>query len=969
MAGLLLEESLRLAGDGKYDQSMSILDQTDLLAHGDATVHFRKAIVLCAAIRHLLDASNDPTAQRFAATNQLEMNPVVQREIDAGEAKKATTDEMQYKRFRQRARFAKRSVEAMIELHKQARATHIDGLGLPMTVAFSNISSPDEEAHYAAIKTLAVALRPYYPGHDEHAPGNSGAHEQAHTESIVQSCVSIARMQGGLQGLVALLSSKYEQKQWTAAVVLRYVLERDIGCHLSFVSLGGIQALVGVLATHSTSNQVEALQGLRHLAMTQVLQEPGKSVVVLMFEAGTIEAAVRLLSLLAEAADSQADAANLLRAMCENLVEMAEKILMAGGIEALVAVLGYRNSQMQQQQLSDVLVATGTDRAPSSAGDEPTKQFMGLTDAELEPLERSILNTNIEDSNGRQLVASSSTETSQLSLTIVKKPSFLSGPDESCPEAQKCVVLALQSLISESVPACRLAVDVQLVQKLVITLRLGSSVTHKVVLDLLNLVTTFDNERRIKETMSGNKMKSENISSAAEALRSLREFGGVPVLVRLLASDIQIEIEGAARLLTTLASRIGGAVCRPVIKDAGGVQALVTVLRHGQTVYTDASYKQCKLALTALGIDDAAIEREMIVQEMAQVQSIMETTIMQLEAGETPDIQEKAANWLLEFIFNHGARAQRTARKLGLLSIVVECIVHRAGAAPDDMHVFGGLLLVLLNPQLPGETANEAFSRGEEAFARKDFEVAAKSFSAAIVGLHPDLQKCYIMRGQCHAELARPAEAQQDSEYADHEKQHYETESESIVNILLKLPITDNPSLDIYVGIAVSYVFRGISNGADTMVRDAFQKIISLCIEALDEKHPELSVTVGIHLPIRWRHACWVAVHSCVSTAAARGRIGRTVLGEVDSFPRFCLLVGILSAMEEHGKLTGEDLDILKWAFSSLHSREQDRVPVVKTAAQLLRLDANPVEENEVLISEDAASVPSSSNQNHYCSR
>lgn len=359
---LLLDDSVRLAEDRRYEESFLVLDQTHRLVHCDATPHFRKAIIACAATRQLLVAGSDPTVQRFGATNHVVMNPIVRREIEAGEAKKSTTDKEQYKKFRQRARFAMRTVEALLDIHRSEMATTVDGLGLPMTAAFIQMQSPDDEMHYEAFKALATTLQPFYPAQDE---VQSDAHADAHAGDVVQSCIAISRMQGGLQKLIDLVNSKYEQKQWTAAVILCRILESDVGCHSAFISMGGIQALRDVLLTHSSPNQIQALRGLRHLAMAEVLAIAGKSVIVTMFDAGTIEAVIRLLSTPGNE-DSQADACDLLRAMSENLVEMVEKIFMAEGIEAFIVVLEYRNAQLQRRQLSDVLVAQTRREEPST---------------------------------------------------------------------------------------------------------------------------------------------------------------------------------------------------------------------------------------------------------------------------------------------------------------------------------------------------------------------------------------------------------------------------------------------------------------------------------------------------------------------------------------------------------------------------------------------------------------------------
>jgi hypothetical protein len=256
--------------------------------------------------------------------------------------------------------------------------------------------------------------------------------------------------------------------------------------------------------------------------------------------------------------------------------------------------------------------------------------------------------------------------------------------------------------------------------------------------------------------------------------------------------------------------------------------------------------------LDALGVTAAQRERETIEQELAVIQAPMETTVLQLEAGGSNAAQDTAAAWLLDFVAKLGAKAQRNARKLGLLAIVVDHIAKRAVTDPASVDTFGGLLLVLLNPRLPGEVSQAALDEGIAHHRAGRWKAGAESFTAAIVGQHPDLKQCYHMRCLCHSELSMTAAAQHDAEQSEAEWIQYQKDSAMIVATLLKMG-SHEPRVDVYAAMAIGHVFVGISSAPDSLIRAAFKWIVDLAIHAFDDHHPELSIRVSVELPIRWR--------------------------------------------------------------------------------------------------------------------
>eukprot|EP01052_Picozoa_sp_SAG31_P073982 SAG31_NODE_33049_length_348_cov_1.032129_1_plen_100_part_10 len=59
--------------------------------------------------------------------------------------------------------------------------------------------------------------------------------------------------------------------------------------------------------------------------------------------------------------------------------------------------------------------------------------------------------------------------------------------------------------------------------------------------------------------------------------------------------------------------------------------------------------------------------------------------------------------------------------------------------------------------------------------------------------------------------------------------------------------------------------------------------------------------------------------------------------------------------MEENGKLTGQDLDVLNWAFSALSSREKDNVPTQRSKGTDLQLVSSASTNSDVQLSSNAS--------------
>jgi hypothetical protein len=68
----------------------------------------------------------------------------------------------------------------------------------------------------------------------------------------------------------------------------------------------------------------------------------------------------------------------------------------------------------------------------------------------------------------------------------------------------------------------------------------------------------------------------------------------------------------------------------------------------------------------------------------------------------------------------------------------------------------------------------------------------------------------------------------------------------------------------------------------------------------------------------------WMALRSAVATKESRARLERTCISQMPTQIRACLLVGLLSGLEGNGEITGDDQDVLRWAFSAFVSQDAD---------------------------------------------
>jgi hypothetical protein len=532
--------------------------------------------------------------------------------------------------------------------------------------------------------------------------------------------------------------------------------------------------------------------------------------------------------------------------------------------------------------------------------------------------------------------------------------------------ARGALVTALRSLTDGSTPATLRSIQLHLCETLVTLLRCDSPRNHAGMLQLLLTLTSVVESDEARAFVQAERLRTKEpalslVDFRAFAHSEVHAKGGVQVLMELCATTSVYTVTlrstpdvvaGAERVAIVLARGPSETISQQMVdtlREAGVVEKMVKVVRGPEDhMFRDAARKQAHVLLDLLGVDRPAIERETIRQELVEVQDVMESTILKLSEEPSYEKRKQAALWVRDFVFSHGSQSQYTALSKGIVPMVTACCrQHGPGSHADHsqqldaVEVFGSLLLTLLQPELPKDNSRFAFATAESLFAEGQMFEASLEFTQALHAHHPDMCLCYQRRAACYTALGRGDDAKQDLVDAEVELKALSYRTEQVVEELLGLRTDHEPRLPVYIGVALAYVFPGLSQASDAVVRSAFAPIISLCEMACSKRYPDINVLITPDRPVRWQRASISASYTAALQQIVRLRLTDTVLPHLSAHSRYFLYTSILLSMQlQHeikGSLQPHDTDVALWAFYVLSNNANDAEP--RRAGPTLRLE------------------------------
>ena len=342
-AEMLIEEAQHLLKAGEYDRALTTLDQAAVVAPRDGSVHLMKALARCKAISAELEniqmLSDLPEWGDLALrSRRVEMDVDIWREIRAAQGKRrSTANEQRFNSLLAHARHLAGETKKSVEHYNST----VDEDLAPFEVdrmeelhdLVQELRSEEPKVHAHAVQQLVALLLPN--------PRLSPEEAEAAEAKKISDCLKIARMERGvgLNTMIVMLNSAGEQNQWAAITVLCTVLEYDHATHEAFVSLGGLQGLVGSLASASNGVQALSLQALQHAANSRSLGSEHGTVdgVQHVIRASALPPMTSLFqSKFHEVASAAADLARVLVSRSE---PARDELFSAGVVDALAAQL------------------------------------------------------------------------------------------------------------------------------------------------------------------------------------------------------------------------------------------------------------------------------------------------------------------------------------------------------------------------------------------------------------------------------------------------------------------------------------------------------------------------------------------------------------------------------------------------------------------------------------------------------